>query len=37
MKDFDLIILTCIVSILFIAFGIATYNEFSNAAKKDER
>lgn len=35
MENLDLIIATFIVSISFIAFGIATYNEFLEASKKD--
>ena len=35
MENLDLTIATIIVSISFIVFGIATYKEFSEAAKND--
>lgn len=37
MENLDLVIATAIVSISFVAFGIATYKEFLEAAKKDTR
>jgi hypothetical protein len=37
MENFDLIIFTIVVTVSFVAFGISTYNEFSKAAKKDNR
>jgi len=35
MEDLDLYVATIVVSISFIVFGILTYKEFSEAAKKD--
>lgn len=37
MKNLDLILFTIVVAISFIAFGVTTFNEFSKAAKKDNR
>jgi hypothetical protein len=37
MENFDLIIFTIVVTVSFVVFGISTYNEFSKAAKKDNR
>ena len=37
MENLDLIILTSVVTIAFIAFGVTTYNQFSKATKKDNR
>ena len=37
MENLDLIILTSIVAIAFISFGVITFQEFSKAAKKDNR
>lgn len=37
MENLDLIIFTSVVLLAFIAFGITTYNEFSKAAKDDNR
>jgi hypothetical protein len=35
MEDFDLIILTAIISASFIVFAIVTYKQFSEASKRD--
>ncbi len=37
MENLDLIILTIVITIAFIAFGVTTFNQFSKAAKNDNR
>ncbi len=37
MENIDFIILTTIISISFIVFGVTTFNEFKKASEKDKR